>query len=101
MGHYLEFNARAKTKGASPVSQLRGGSSPTSVTSDGAVTSDSPSPLFSSLWCSSSSLLFLHFPGRAYSHTMTRENLVPFCRDFVHFHHRDIQQLYGFARGKA
>lgn len=101
MGHYLEFNARTQTKGASPVSQLRGGSSPTSVTFDGAVTSDSPSPTVLFPVVFSLLLLFLRFPERTYSHTMTRENLVPFCRDFVHFHRRDIQQLYGLARGKV
>lgn len=46
-------------------------------------------------------LLFLLLPERTYSHTITRGNLAPFCRDSVHFHHRDTEQLYGFAGGKV
>lgn len=46
-------------------------------------------------------LLFLRLPERTCSHTVTRVNLGPFCRDCVHFHRRDTQQLYGSAGGEV
>lgn len=45
-------------------------------------------------------LLFLLLPERTYSHTVTRKNLGPFCRDCVHFHRWDTQQLYVSAGGE-
>lgn len=91
-------------RGCSPVPKaggLTGRSSPTSTAFDGGVTSDSPSHLSSSLWFPSSFLFFLPLPERIYSHSVTRTNLRPFCRDSVHFHHRDTQRLYGFAGGEV
>lgn len=46
-------------------------------------------------------LLSLLLPERTYSHTVTRMNMGPFCRDFVHFHCRDTQQLSGTAGGEV
>lgn len=73
---------------------MRGRSSPTSAAFDGAVT---PPVLFLVVFLIF--LLFLPLPEKTYSHTVTRENLGPFCRDSVHFHRRDTQQLYGSAGG--